>query len=205
MTLLELNPAMAASVSFMLPLSAQLDLAIFGQFGLGSLQADLSAQFNAALSLNASLSISISNPIAAYQSALAAIAQIVIEIEQALAAGIPTIGVSISASISASAVLSASLSLKLGGISALISGALAVKLPALQFVGELSASLSAGPIDVLTFGFDTPMTAASVGTQAGAQFSALPGILPTDNVSGIMIVTKDPAAALAIGALFKTA
>lgn len=203
MTLAEVNPALAVLGGFTISLSAQLDLAIFGSFGLGALQLDLSAQFNAALSLNASLSISISNPIASFQAALAALIQVTANIELALSLGLPTIGLSISASISASAALSASLSIKLGGISALISAALAIKLPALQFVGELN--LGAGPIDVLTFGFDAPMTAAQVGAEAAAQFSALPGILPTDEVSGVMIVTKNPTAALALAGIFKVA
>ena len=73
----------------------------------------------------------------------------------------------------------------------------------MQFAGELQANLSAGPIDVLTFGFDTPMTATEVGNEAAALFQALPGIAPSDSVSGVMIVTKDPAAAAAIASLFK--
>lgn len=203
MSLGEVNLAAAAAVGFMVPLSAQLELAIFGQFGLSSLQTELSAEFNAALSLNASLSISLSNPIAAFQQAVAAVMQVAAGLQAAIAAGIPTMGVELSASIASSAALSASLGAKLGGISALVEAALQIKLGAGQFVGELQASLGAGPIDVLTFGFDAPMTAAQVGTEAGAVFQALPGILPTDPVSGVMIVTKNPAAAAAIAALFK--
>jgi hypothetical protein len=203
MSLGEVNLAATAAVGFMVPLSAQLDLAIFGPFGLSALQAELSAEFNAALSLNASLSISVSNPIAAFQQALAALMQVAASIQAAIASGIPTLGVELSASIASSAALSAALGTKLGGISALVEAALQVKFGAGQFVGELQASLGAGPIDVLTFGFDAPMTAAQVGIESGAMFQALPGILPTDPVSGVMIVTKNPAAAAAIAALFK--
>jgi hypothetical protein len=203
MTLGEVSVAASVATSFLIPLSAQLDLAIFGPFGLGALQADLSAEFNTALALSANLSLSITNPIASYQQALAALVQVAATIQLALSAGIPTIGVEIGASISASAALTASLGVKLGGISALVEAALQVKLGAGQFIGELQASLGAGPVDVLTFGFDTPMTAAQVGTDALTLFQALPGIQATDNVSGIMIVTKNPAAAAAISALFK--
>lgn len=203
MTLGEVNVAATAALGFMIPLSAQLDLAIFGQFGLGSLQAEFSASFNASLSLNASLSISVTNPIEAFQRALAALLQAEAAILLALQLGIPAMGVELNASISASAALSASLAIKLGGISALIEAALQIKLQAVQFMGEFQASLSAGPIDVLAFGFDVPMTAAQVGAEAQAMFQALPGIQATDQVSGVMIVTKNPAASLAIAGLFK--
>lgn len=203
MTLGEFSVGASVAVGFMIPLSAQLDLAIFGPFGVGSIQADLSAQFSTALALNASLSASLSNPIANFQQALAALAQLTVAISQALAAGIPTMGVDIGIQISSTAALTGSLSGKLGGISALISAALAVKIGANQFVGELQASLAAPGLDVLTFGFDVPMTAAQVGAEAAAQFSMLPGILPTDHVTGIMIVTKNPAASTALSALFK--
>lgn len=204
MTLGELSIGATAAVSFLVPLSAQLDLAIFGPFGVGSIQADLSAQFNTALALNASLTASLSNPVANFQQALVALAQLTVAIGQALAAGIPTMGVDIGIQISSTAALTGSLSGKLGGISALISAALAVKIGANQFAGELQASLAAPGIDVLVFGFDAPMTAQQVGIEASVQFSMLPGILPTDQVTGIMIVTKNPAAGAAIGALFKT-
>lgn len=205
MTLGEVSIAASIAVGFMIPLSAQLDLALFGTFGLGALQADLSAQFNAALALNASLSISVSNPIASYQAALAALIQVQASIQLALSMGIPTIGIDIAASISATAALTGILTAKIGGMTALIEAALQIKIGAGQFIGELSASLGAGPIDVLAFGFDTPMTAAQVGAEAQVLFQALPGIQPTDNVSGIMIVTKNPAASAAIAALFKSA
>lgn len=203
MTLGEVSVAAAAAVNFMIPLSAQLDLALFGEFGLSSIQADLSAQFNAALSLQASLSVSVSNPIAAFQAALAALVQVQANIQAALSAGIPTMGVDIGVSMSASAAITGALGAKLGGISALLEAALQVKLGATQFAGELQASLGAGPIDVLTFGFDTPMTATQVGTEAGAVFQALPGISPSDQIYGVMIVTKSPAASAAIAGLFK--
>jgi hypothetical protein len=203
MTLGEVNLAAAAAVSFMVPLSAQLDLAIFGQFGLGAIQADLSAQFNSALALNATLSLSISNPIASFQSALASLGQLTAALQAALAAGIPTMGAEITASLSSSAAITAALGAKVTGISSLVEAALQVKFGAGQFVGELQANLGAGSVDVLTFGFDAPMPAAQVGIEAGAVFQALPGILPTDPVSGVMIVTKNPAAAAAIATLFK--
>lgn len=203
--LIDFNVGAAAAIGFMVPLSAQLDLSIFGTFGLGALQADLSVQFSAALSLNATLSISISNPIAAFQAALSAIVQVTANIQLAIQFGIPTIGIAITASISASAALSASLSIKLGGISALIEAAIKIKISVGQFIGELSAALSAGPIDLLAFGFDAPIAAADVGIQAATLFgSGLPGILPTDDVFGIMLVSKAPSAKTAMSFLFKT-
>lgn len=205
-TLLDINVGAAAAVALMIPLSAQLDLALFGAFGLGALQADLSAQFSAALALNASLSISLSNPIAAFLASLSALIQVQASIQLAISFGIPTIGIEIGLSISASAAITASLGIKLGGIAALIELALSIKLQASMFIGELVASLSAGPIDLLAFGFDAPITAAAVGAQASVLFNGgLPGILGTDQVYGIMMVTKAPSASIAMQALFKTA
>lgn len=203
MTLADLNVGASIAANFMVPLGAQIDLAIFGPSGVGSIQADLVAQFNTALSANADLAISLTNPFATFQETLAAVLQQIATLQLAMALGVPSMSIDIATQIAANAALVGSLSGKLGGISALIEGALQVKAGAMQFAGELQANLSAGPIDVLTFGFDTPMTATEVGNEAAALFQALPGIAPSDSVSGVMIVTKDPAAAAAIASLFK--
>jgi hypothetical protein len=204
MSLGEINVALSAAIGLITPLTAQLDLALFGSFGLGAIQADLSAQFNAALSLSASLSFALGNPIANYQQALVALITAQASITAALAAGIPAIGVDIGLQLSSTAAITGALGAKLGGISALIEAALQVKLGASQLMAEFTSSLSAGSVDILAFGFDAPNTAAQVGADASVLFNGgLPGIQAGDNVSGVMIVTKNPSAAAAIAALFK--
>lgn len=207
--MLDINVAGAAAVAFFNPLAAQFDLMISGQFGLGALQADLSAQFNAAASLQVELGLQISDPLAGLQATLSAIGQLVAGIQAAISLGLPTISAELNASLSANAALTASLGIKLGGISALIDLALSVKIPAVQFFAELQASLSAGPLVLVSFGFDPagsfdPEVLANVGAQIQAMFGAgLTGITPAESVAGIVILTKAPAAAAAVSALFK--
>lgn len=204
MTLGEFNLAAAGAATVLLPLSVQLDLALTGPFGIGALQADLQTQFNTAISATAALSISLTNPLASYQLALTSLVQVQATIAAALAAGVPTIGVEIGGQLSASAALSASLGVKLAGISAAIQAGLQVKVQALQVLGELEAHLSAGEIAVLGIGFDGPTTAAAAGSGLqGFLNGGIPGILASDQVYGVAIITKDPAASAAIQAMFK--
>ena len=204
MTLLDLNVGAAAAVGVINPLSAQLEAALFGSFGLGSFNAELQAQLSAAVGLNATLTLAVSDPTANFQLALAAIAQLQASIQAAMQLGLPSIGIEIGAQLGASAALGASLSAKIGGLSLLIEAALEVKLGALNLAAELQANLSAGPIVVATFGFDADMTAQQVGSEAAVLFAGgLPGILATDNVFGIMVVTKSPSVAASIKAMFK--
>lgn len=200
-----INVAASGAVALVAPLFAELDLALFGAFGLGPLQADLRLQFKAALDAEVSLGIQISDPFASLQALANLLAS--------LQLGLPTIALQATAALSANLAISAALAAKLGGIQALIEAALAVKAPAIQFMAALQAALSAGPVDLLSFGIDSsgnPVgtdTLALVGSAVQAQFSAgLPGgtpILPGDPVFGIILVTKTPGARAALMATLK--
>lgn len=204
-TLGQVNIGLAAGLGLMNPLLLQLDLFLTGQFGLGPFLADVQVQFNAAISATLQLSIGISNPLAALQALLLALVQVQASLSVALAFPLPIISIQASAQIAAIASLSAALALKIGGIKALLAGGLAVKIPALQFVGKFAAALSAGPVHLLSFTGDNLLT---TGTQISSQFSAGLGpsdpIAPGEQVSGILIVTKDPAVFAALGAILKT-
>lgn len=207
--LLDINVAATAAIALFNPMAIQFDLALTGAFGLGALQADISAQFEAAASLQVSLGLQISDPRIGLSISLAAIAQLAAGLQAALSLGLPTISVELGASVSASAALSVALAAKLGGISALIELALSVKIPAVNFFAELQANLSAGPVVLITFGFSTsgsfdPEVMSVVGGQIQGLFAAgLTGILPGDEVAGIMMLTKAPSAGAAISAMFK--
>lgn len=199
---LTLGALMPGIVLLIPPLLAGFDLVLTGQFGLGALSADITLQLNAALSVQLELGLSISNPFAAIQAQLSALLQIQASLQAALSLGLPTVSAQLSLSISASAGISAALGLQLGGISALIKASLALKIPLIS----LLASLEVGPADILTVGISGgPDTLAS----AGAQFAAMavtPGaigtLLPTDDVIGIILLTRVPAVGAAMQVVF---
>ena len=204
-TLGEINIGLAVGIGLMNPLLLQLDLFLTGQFGLGPFLAEVQVQFQAAISATLQLSIGISNPLQALQALLAALVQIQASIAVALAFPLPIVSIQASAQLSAIATLSGALALKIGGIKALLSAGLAVKIPALKFVGQISAALSAGPVHLLTFTGDPLINA---GAQIQSQFAAGLGpsdpIAPGTLVDGIIIVTKDPAVFNALGVILKT-
>lgn len=204
-TLGQINIGLAAGIGLMNPLLLQLDLFLTGQFGLGPFLADIQAQFSAAIAATLQLSIGISNPLQALQALLTALAQIQASIAVALAFPLPVLSVQASAQLSAIAALSASLSLKIGGIKALISAGLGAKIPALKFVANFTAALSAGPVHLLSFTGD-PL--GVTGGQIAAQFASGLGpsnpINPVEPVSGVLLVTKDPAVFAALGVILKT-
>lgn len=204
-TLGQVNIGLAVGIGLMNPLLLQLDLFLTGQFGLGPFLADIQVQFNAAIAATLQLSIGISNPLAALEALLAAFAQLQASIAVALSFPLPVLSIQASAQLSAVAALGATLSLKIGGIKALISAGLAVKIPALQFVAQVSAALSAGPVHLLSFTGDTLLNS---GAQIQSQFAAGLGpadpIASGDLVDGIIIVTKDPIVFQALGVILKT-
>lgn len=173
------------------PLMAQLDLALFGAFGLSGTLFDLQAQFDAALSLQAQLGAQLS--IGGLYAALDAIANIQASIQAALSLGLPTISADISASISASAAISAALALKLGGIKACIDLALSVKLPLVN----LLAALNVGPVFVLTF---NGQTLSDSGTSISTRFQSN----LEDAGTGAEIVADGPGAPLVDGIILVT-
>ena len=202
----ELNNALSAALGFLAPLTAELDLYVTGAFGLGALMAELQAQYSAAIQAEASLSLQVTNPLAAVQAAITAFGQLAAALQAALALGVPTLGVQLGAQVTAAAALAGSLQAKLGGIRALITGSLDLKLRALNLLAGLEGSLSAGPIAVLSFEGEA---LREVGAEVAVRFSTALGssapILPSDPVSGVLLVTRDPAVFAALSALVRTA
>lgn len=204
-TLGEVNIGLAIGIGLMNPLLLQLDLFLTGQFGLGPFLADIQVQFNAAISAVLQLSIGISDPLAALRALLAAMLQVQAAIAVALSFPLPTISIQASAQVAVITSLMAALSLKIGGIKAMLAAGLAVKIPALQFISEFQAAMSAGPVHLLAFTGDS---LAATGAQIASQFSAGLGpsdpINPLEAVSGVLILTKDPAVFAALGVILKT-
>lgn len=198
-----INVAAAASIGIVAPLFIQIDLMLFGAFGLGGLQADISAQFQAAIQASLSISLTVSNPLLL----LTGLFNLVANIQLALALPVPSISLDVGANLA----LAASLSLKLGGISALIEAALAVKLPAVSFFAELAAALSAGPVFLLKVDNDALNGGlAGAGGQIAALFSAglVDGgntIAPGEPVLGLLLLTKEPTVFASLGAVLKIA
>lgn len=194
-----INIGLAAVV----PLIAQVDLLLAGSFGLGPLVADLSLQLNASISFSLSLGLSISNPFADLELQLNAVFGLVAAIQASLSLGLPQVSVELSASISATASITAALGLQVGGITALISATLAIKLP----IVSLLANLSAGPFVIIPIGYDSPSTLASAGTDFQALTSGplgSPAIDPTDQVWGVILLTKGASASIALSAIMLT-
>lgn len=204
-TLGGINVGLAVGIGLMNPLLLQFDLFLTGAFGLGPFMLDIQVAFNAAISAVLQLSIGISNPLAILQSLLMAALQLQASLSVMLSFGLPTVSLQIGAQIAAMAALGGALALKLGGIQALLSAGLAVKVPMVKFVGQMTAALSAGPAHLLSF---TGSQLAVSGAQIAAAFAAGLGpddpLLPFDFVDGIIIVTKDPAVFQALGVLLKT-
>lgn len=204
-TLGEVNIGLAIGIGLMNPLLLQLDLFLTGQFGLGPFLAEVQVQFQAAIAATLQLSIGISNPLQALQALLAALVQLQASIAVALAFPLPIISIQASAQLSAIVSLTGALALKIGGIKALLSAGLAVKIPALKFVGQIAAALSAGPVHLLKFTGDPLSTAgALIQSQFAAGLGPSDPIGPATLVDGIIIVTKDPAVFNALGVILKT-
>ena len=203
-----INVGLSAEIALVVPLLAQFDLMLTGSFGLGALAADISAQFSAALAIQAQIGISISDPFAALEALIAAFVQIQAQVSLILTLGLPTVSVQLSATLSASLAISASLSLTLGGLNLLIQAALAVKLPVINILAELQAALSAGPFVLLSIGYEAPETLE----ESGIDYQALTtgpigspvGINPTDQVYGVIILTKSPSASASLSAILLT-
>lgn len=204
-TLGGINIGLAVGIGLINPLLLQFDLFLTGQFGLGPFLLDVQVAFNAAISAVLQLSIGISNPLAILQSLLMAMAQLQASLSVMLSFALPTVTAQIGAQIAAIAALTGALALKMGGIQALLSAGLSVKIPVVKFVGQIAGALSAGPAHLLSF---TGSTLAVSGGQIAAAFTSGLGpddpLLPTDLVDGIIIVTKDPAVFQALGLLLKT-
>ena len=205
-TLGEINIGLLASLGFLNPMALQLDLFLTGAFGLGPFLADIQTQFSAALAAQVNIGLQLADPFAAVRALLTAVASLQAALQLAISFGLPVVSLQLSAQLSATVALTAALQLKIGGIKALIAGALAIKIPALQFIAQLQASLSAGPVHLLSF---TGSSLSATGGQVAGQFSAGLGpddpISPAELVSGLILLTKDPVVFAAIGAILKAA
>lgn len=190
-TLGELNIGLVALNISLPALAAQLD-AMIG-LGMGPLKFDLSAQLNAAISAQASIALSIGDPFESIRLALQAVAQLQAALQLSLS--LPPIQLTLSAELSAVAALAGTLSARLGLIEGMIRAALAVKLPAISLSDGMDGVLGVGPAILLGFdGISDGTTMAAMGNliQSKLQSPVTFGgdtIEPTDNVSGILILT----------------
>lgn len=195
-----INIAAAGSVGLATGLISQLDLALFGSFGLGSLSSDLSLQFSAALDAEVQIGLQISDPVASLEALANLLASLTITL--------PSINLEANAALSANIASAAAIGLQLGGINALIEAALAVKTPAADFFSNISAALGAGPLFLVNFTEPAGPGLAQAGIEINTLFngglvSGPDAISPTDPVYGVIIVTKDPAAFAALGVVLK--
>lgn len=201
-TLGDFNVALVAAAGLVVPLSAQLDALLAA--GLGPFQAELQAQFNAALAAQATLALEITDPLAALKAALAALAQLQAALSAALT--LPPINLSLSAELGATAALIGALSARLGLLRVAIEAALRIKLGALQAVAGIQANLSVGPIIAIAITGESWAANASKlasllngGTVDGY---SIPGHNPAETAAGgVLLLTGDASAANALGAI----
>jgi hypothetical protein len=204
--LLDVNVAASGALAVFAPVLVQLDISLNGPFGLGALQTDISAQFNAALEASVALNVEASNPLANFQASLEGLAQLQASLQAALILGVPTVSAELSAAASAQASIVAALGVKLGGIKAVIDASLSAKMNALNFISELQAHLGAGPVFLLAVeGGDL----ATAGSDLQALFNAglddnVNQINSNETVYGLVLVTKSPSAWAAIQATMRT-
>lgn len=180
----------AAAASAILPLLAQMQLMLGF---IGGLKADVVAQFHAAVAFQ----ISFVDPVAAIKNAITAALRVVAGLQASLQLGIPPLGVQVSASIN----LAAALQVRLSLINAAIDIALGVRLTGLNFLGQLTGALNAGPI--VGYAWNSQSMLALQGEIAGYNFAA-DGFGPLTPVSGVMILTGAPSAYIGLQFMFVT-
>ncbi len=193
-----INLAAGVAVSILPPLLAQVDLMLFGSLGLGAFELDLALQFNAALSAN----IALSNPFDALFASLQAMVTVQANLVALISLGLPALNLNLAVNIGVNVGLMASLGLKLGGLQLLIAAAINLKLPVIDFL----ASLNIGASCVLaSFGFTGPDTLSTAGSSINSFFqTGFEGILPSDQVYGVLILTKQPSASIALSGMIRT-
>jgi hypothetical protein len=190
-TLGSINVAAFNANIFLPALTAQIDAAISA--GLGPAKFDLSAQLSGTLAAQATLVLQLGDPTAAIRTAIAAVAQLQAALTASLT--LPAVNLSLSAEIGATAAIAATLTAKLGVIEGIISAALQVKLPALNFSNGLGNALGVGPALLLGFnGIADGTNLTQIGNLIQAKFTGpitfgLDTINPGDFVSGIILLT----------------
>lgn len=192
--MLGVNIGLAASIGLLNPLLLQIDFALFGSLGVGSLKANFEAQLSAVLKATFDIGIGISNPLAGFFAALSGVIALQAQIQAALALAVPAVSVEAGLQLSANAKMAAALTAQIGGLELLIQGALSVKAPAVSFLAGLD--LSVGPLIVASW---ENITMAQAGNNlqtdmnAGMTFGPA-SIGPGELTYGVMIVTKSPSA-----------
>lgn len=204
-TLGGINVGLLVGIGLINPMLLQFDLFLTGQFGLGAALLDVQVQFNAALQAALQMRIGISDPLAVLRQLIAASAMLQASLSLALSFGLPTVSAQLSLQISAVAKLQALLGIKLGGLKLLVSAGLAVKIPVVKYVAQITAALNAGPAHLVVFRANT---LAGAGAEVANLFAHGLGpsdpLLPGDLVDGVIIVTKDPAVFQALAAILRT-
>ena len=193
-----INITAGAVVSILPPILASFDTMLFGTLGLGALEADLSFQLNAVIQST----VKLANPLDAIIASIQGLVQVSAQLNAMLSLGLPAINTNASVNISANAGLMGLLAAKLGGLQLLISAALSAKQP----IVDLLAGLNIGASCVLaSFGFTTPDTLASAGNSINSYFqTGFEGILPSNQVYGVIIMTKSPSASVALSGMIRT-
>jgi hypothetical protein len=202
-SLLDINVGLGAAIPLFLPLLAEFDVMLTGTFGLGAVAAELSLQLAAAISVQLQLTLAISDPFASILALLQAVVQLQASLSASLSLAVPTL--TIGAQISASVALAAQLAIKLEGINLLIQAALAIKIPVVDIIAELNAALNAGPFDLLGIGYAGTATLESAGAEFAVMAAGGVGtILPTDQVWGVIVLTKASSASASLSVILKT-
>lgn len=188
-----INVGAAAGAAAITPLLGGLAGALNNPFGIGALKSDFVGQFKAQVNF----SVKFGDPIAALKGTIQASLSIIASLQASLALGVPSFGTQVSASLS----LAAALQAKIAGINALMDSLLGVRLTGVNFLSQLNAAIGAGP--AVGYGFSGVQMSALPGQISGHSFVA-DGFLPTDSVSGVMLLTKDPSAFVGMQFLFAT-
>lgn len=203
-TLGSYNVGLAVAAGLIVPLSAQLDALL--AVGLGPFQAELQAQFNAALATQATLTLQVGDPTAALRAAIAAVAQL----QAALIASLtlPPVTLSIAAELGATAAIVGALTARLGVLSGAISLALRIKAGAITSAADLQAALNAGPVTAIAFGGDTwtveGAKLANLFNGGTVDGHAITGLNPAETVlGGIVLATGSASAAAALSAIIQ--
>ena len=194
--------ALVAAAGLVVPLSAQLDALL--AVGLGPFQAELQAQFNAALAATATLTLQIGDPLAALKLAISALGQLQAALQAALS--LPPINLSLSAELGASAALVGALSARLGLLSVAIQAALQIKLGALNAIASIQANLTAGPVVGVAIAGESW---AANGAKIASLFNgntvdgfSIPGLVPSSTIAGgVLLMCGSASAAAALSAI----
>mgnify|MGYP001483989540 CR=1 FL=1 len=204
LTLADVNIGLLAALGLLNPLALQIDLFVNAQLGLGPLLADLEIQLNAAFAAFAAVGLQVSFPFFAVNALLAVLANLTATIQAAIALGLPSVSLTLSAQLTALADLIGFLEFRIGGIRALIEAGVGLKIPALELIAQMNATLTA-KVHLISFTGDFLI---NTGADIAALFAA--GLGPPDYIDpfevchGVLMVTNDIGAYGSLSAIIKT-